>query len=285
MTGTRAPENQSSQRWLVGDLTVDFENGSVKRDGKDLDLPVLSFRLLKSLLERAPEVVSPDVLMDEAWGDVVIGEETVKQRVKLLRQALGEDGEGSRYVETVRGRGYRIACDVTPSTIAIASEYRSRRKNVALGLVVLLATFVSIVVIKVTSMPGAENVTPTQAFRVIVTTPEYLTSPASSNFFAEGLSTHLIAALATRPDIAIMPKSLLMAQDFESLRAAGAEAVLGGSVQVVQDEVIVTLTLVELDREGIIWASTYSEKVNAAGHPAAQRLIAEAVRSEMTLHR
>ena len=89
----------------VLDISIDVASGTVWRDGEVLDLPELSFRLLKTLATRAPAMVSKDELVAEVWGDVVVSDETLMQRVRLLRQALGEDSRNPRYIVAVRGRG------------------------------------------------------------------------------------------------------------------------------------------------------------------------------------
>ena len=93
------------ERYRIGDLELDLGQVRVVRDGVELALPPLSFRLLLELARIAPDVARPDELLDRVWAGVVVNEETLKQRVKLLRQALGESGRDPRYVPTVRGTG------------------------------------------------------------------------------------------------------------------------------------------------------------------------------------
>src|SRR5690349_10093279 len=89
-------------------LVVDLRAQRVMRDGQPLDVQGLSFRLLACLLAHEGAVVGFDRLMAEVWAPAVVNEETVTQRVKLLRQALGDDGRQPRYIRSVRGRGYQL---------------------------------------------------------------------------------------------------------------------------------------------------------------------------------
>jgi TolB-like protein/DNA-binding winged helix-turn-helix (wHTH) protein/Tfp pilus assembly protein PilF len=100
--------------YVVGDLVVDTARAQVTRDGAELPLPKLSFDLLVALIEAAPSVVSLDALMDRVWAGVVVSPETVSQRAKLLRDALGDDTRAPRYFTSVRGRGYRLVAAVAP---------------------------------------------------------------------------------------------------------------------------------------------------------------------------
>lgn len=77
----------------------------VERDGQLLEVAGLSFRLLHYLLQQAQRVVGFDELMQQVWALAVVNEETVTQRVRALRQALGDDGRNQRYLRSVRGLG------------------------------------------------------------------------------------------------------------------------------------------------------------------------------------
>ena len=94
------------------DLTIDCGRRCVLRGSQSLAVNGLSFDLLVALLESAPNLMTVDDLMARVWPDVVVNPETISQRVKLLRQALGDDAHAPRYIAVVRGRGYRAIADV-----------------------------------------------------------------------------------------------------------------------------------------------------------------------------
>jgi DNA-binding winged helix-turn-helix (wHTH) protein len=99
---------RTRERYRVADLRIDVGAMRVRQGGRELRLPPLSFELLLLLTRRAPDVVTRDECLDIIWRDVVVGPETLKQRVKLLRESLSDDSRLPRYIETVRGRGYRL---------------------------------------------------------------------------------------------------------------------------------------------------------------------------------
>lgn len=101
-------------RYRLLDLTIDLARQRVERDGVPLDVAGLSFRLLACLVERGDRVVGFDELMAGVWAPAVVNEETVTQRVRLLRQALGDDARQPRYVRTVRSRGYQLGAPPVP---------------------------------------------------------------------------------------------------------------------------------------------------------------------------
>jgi len=124
-----------STRYRLLDLTIDLARQRVERDGRPLDVTGLSFRLLACLLERADSVVSFDELMDAVWAPAVVNEETVTQRVRLLRQSLGDDARQPRYVRTVRSRGYQLGAPPVPLGV---DERRPRHLWPALAAVCVL---------------------------------------------------------------------------------------------------------------------------------------------------
>jgi len=84
------------------------------RGASDIPLPHLSFELLLTLTRAAPDVVSFDQLTARVWPGLVITPETISQRVKLVRDALGDDPHAPRYIAGVRGSGYRMVASVRP---------------------------------------------------------------------------------------------------------------------------------------------------------------------------
>jgi TolB-like protein/DNA-binding winged helix-turn-helix (wHTH) protein/Tfp pilus assembly protein PilF len=98
--------------YRVGDLTVDTGAIRVLRGEAEIPLPNLSFELLLALIEAAPSLATTDYLLERAWPGLVVGVETITQRVALLRAALGDDPKQPRYIAVVRGRGYRLTAPV-----------------------------------------------------------------------------------------------------------------------------------------------------------------------------
>lgn len=151
------------ERFRIGNLELDSGTFTLRRGGEQISLPQLSFELLLCLARHAPNVVSTEVLMDEVWGDVVVGEETVKQRVKLLRKALGDSGSDPRYILAVRGRGYRLLPEVSEQTgeFEVQAEGRGKwgtPKAALIALAVLAVVAVgSLVVMQDEAERGATN--------------------------------------------------------------------------------------------------------------------------------
>lgn len=110
--------------YRVDDLVIDVRRRSVARGNEVIALSPLSYELLLALLHAAPNLVSVDELMQRVWPGLVVSPETVSQRVKLVRHALGDNAGSPRYVAGVRGRGYRLIAAVKrmePSDVACSN--------------------------------------------------------------------------------------------------------------------------------------------------------------------
>ena len=108
---------KSTPRYRFDDLTLDIGQHRLWRGEKEVPLSRLSFELLRVLVEAAPNLVTHDELAEKAWGPRrVVTQENLAKRVMLLRQALGDHADQSRYVEGVRGQGYRLIPEVQPTS-------------------------------------------------------------------------------------------------------------------------------------------------------------------------
>jgi len=108
-TAARVPDDV----YQAGDLCIDVGRRLVTRNGLEVPLPNLSFDLLLALARAHPRMLTTEELLDAVWAPAVVNPETVGQRVKLVRQALGDDPRAPRYVVGVRGKGYRMDVPVT----------------------------------------------------------------------------------------------------------------------------------------------------------------------------
>ena len=100
--------------YQIDDLLIEVGQCRVTRAGRDIPLPHLSFELLVALARSAPNLVTLDQLAERVWPGLTVTPETVSHRVKLVRDALGDDSRAPRYIAGVRGRGYRIVAPVQP---------------------------------------------------------------------------------------------------------------------------------------------------------------------------
>jgi len=105
----RAGSAPGEEAWRVDELVVDPRRRSVSVGGSPVTLTTLEFDLLATLIREPGVVHSRQQLLDRVWGlDYVGDEHVVDVHLGNLRRKLGDDAAHPRFVETVRGAGYRV---------------------------------------------------------------------------------------------------------------------------------------------------------------------------------
>ncbi len=103
-----APSEEQAQV-TVGELHLDAGARSVKIGDEQLKLTRKEFDLLSELVAHAGQVVTREDLMARVWDVNWFGStKTLDVHIRTLRQKLGDDSSDPRYIETVRGVGFRL---------------------------------------------------------------------------------------------------------------------------------------------------------------------------------
>ncbi|MBQ2202186.1 MAG: response regulator transcription factor [Clostridia bacterium] len=96
---------------LLGNgVTVDPDRGVVTKDGGEIKLSALEFRLLMAFLNHRGKLMTREKLLEDIWdiaGDFV-NDNTLTVYIKRLRVKLGDDPQDPQIIKTVRGLGYRM---------------------------------------------------------------------------------------------------------------------------------------------------------------------------------
>ncbi|AMV70838.1 response regulator transcription factor [Desulfuromonas carbonis] len=110
-TGTRPV--QKEEVLARGGLVLDPGQHRVSLQGQPVELTAVEFRLLHALLAAAGRVLSREELLERIHqhGEAVI-DRVIDVHIGKLRQKLGDDPAAPRFIETVRGFGYRLCEEV-----------------------------------------------------------------------------------------------------------------------------------------------------------------------------
>ncbi|HEV2247161.1 MAG TPA: winged helix-turn-helix domain-containing protein [Terriglobia bacterium] len=97
-------------RVRFGIFEADLSSGELRRDGLKVKIQEMPFQVLVSLLERPGEVVTREDLRKRLWpADTFVDfEHGLSKAINKLREALGDDANNPRFVETLTRRGYRF---------------------------------------------------------------------------------------------------------------------------------------------------------------------------------
>lgn len=97
-------------------LTVDTASGLVKKQGKEIFLSALEYRLLLIFINNPGSIITRDRLLDELWDAAgeFVNNNTLTVYIKRLREKIEQDPADPRIILTVRGTGYRLGGSYVP---------------------------------------------------------------------------------------------------------------------------------------------------------------------------
>lgn len=102
-------ESSSPEIYQFGNAAIDFRRAEVRRDGEQIELSALEFKLLQYLIEHRGAALTRDELLDHVWGyDSTPTTRTVDVHVAWLRQKLEENPRHPQFILTVHGFGYKF---------------------------------------------------------------------------------------------------------------------------------------------------------------------------------
>lgn len=91
-------------------LYVDIANGTVQKNGEELSLSALEYRLLLVFLNNPKCVITRNILLDELWDAAgeFVNDNTLSVYIRRLREKIEDDSSNPKIILTVRGTGYRL---------------------------------------------------------------------------------------------------------------------------------------------------------------------------------
>ena len=284
-SNVRRSATRELEVYELSDLVIDVARQRVTRAAAEIALPKLSFDLLLVLIRAAPAVVSNDDLMAQVWSGLVVNPETVSQRVKLLRDALGDDPRAPRYIAGLRGRGYRLIPEVRsiaenssytppqpgpaqsstespplrPLEVEMTSQPRARaRTRVILGVVAALALMgiATYAVFALRPPPAAPKTDSVSVVglppRTVAVLPfENLSSDPANKYLALGMAEMVLNRLASVSGLVVIARasSFKAAEGSVDARETGkvlnARYLVEGSVQREGEKLRVTARLID----------------------------------------
>ncbi len=105
----RRAGKRQSVFWL-GDICVDTEKALVTRQGANVFLSALEYKLLLVFLNNRGQILTRDKLLEEIWDSAgeFVSDNTLTVYIKRLREKIEPEPQEPRFIRTVRGLGYRL---------------------------------------------------------------------------------------------------------------------------------------------------------------------------------
>lgn len=260
---TNSESQQAEPRYRIGELIFDPNNHTFECAGIVTTLPKLSFKLFQCLVRHAPNTVDFDRLNEEVWGQSVVSPETVTQRVKLLRDSIGDDHHDPKYIETRRGHGYRLIPDVVP--LKRRSEVVSTRTRLFYALAGLAVIVTGLVYgLGFGPAAGPDDVPQSVAVLPFVN----MSADPDQEYFSDGLSDELINLLTKVPGLRVAARTSSFSFKGEQVdiptiaEKLRVSYVLDGTVKKSGTDLRITAQLIKADDGYHVWSRTYDRTLD-----------------------
>lgn len=109
------PTEVASEQIQIDDLTIDFGQHQVFRDGVSLDLTLTEFNILSTLAREPGKIIEKNNLAEQSLQrSLTLFDRSLDMHLSNLRKKLGANSKGEPRIRTVRGLGYMYATEDTP---------------------------------------------------------------------------------------------------------------------------------------------------------------------------
>lgn len=262
------------------DYILDSDRYELRRGERALKLEKIPMELLILLVEREGALVSREEIIQRIWGKDVFFESDsgINTAVSKLRQALRDDAERPRYIQTVVGKGYRFVAPIDHSLPNIRLEEEKNGTKEAPTLTdpasvqvvqstarqrwVILSVAVGLVALAVGSYVYRSS--SSQSYQTIAVLPFKPLSASSNDEYLElGMADTLITRLSRTSGLIVRPTSAIRkytGADSNPLVAGQAlrvEAVLDGTIQRLGDRLRVSVRLLRVRDGASLWSNSY----------------------------
>ncbi|MBI4907319.1 MAG: winged helix-turn-helix domain-containing protein [Acidobacteria bacterium] len=105
-------QTDSKDLYEFGQFRVIASERQLLLDGEPVPLTPKAFDLLLALLEQPGRLITKEALIERVWPNTFVEENNLADNISRLRKALGESGNGAKFIETVPRRGYRFVAAV-----------------------------------------------------------------------------------------------------------------------------------------------------------------------------
>ncbi len=94
----------------IDNVTVDMDRGTVAKNGGEVALSALEYRLLTAFINNRGKLMTRTRLLEDIWdaGGDFVNDNTLTVYIKRLREKIEDDPQSPEIIKTVRGMGYRM---------------------------------------------------------------------------------------------------------------------------------------------------------------------------------
>ena len=305
-------DDQVSGRLRFGVFELDLRAGELRKHGLRVRLQEQPFQVLATLLEHPGEVVTREELQKKLWpADTFVDfDHGLNKAISKIREALSDSVESPRFVETVARRGYRFLAEVK---VADAATVRSPElatlphpvaevvdrpdlagkpampKHLLSSLVWKISVFVLLLLVASLAAWKLHSWNhPSLVIHSLAVLPlESLSSDASQEYFADGMTDELISDLGQISALRVISRTSVMAYKHarkplpQIAHELNVDAVIEGTVLRSGDQVRITAQLIEASSDRHLWSQSYEGELRDT--LALQNQVARAIADQIRI--
>ena len=270
------------------DFELDPISYELRRAGIPIKLEPTPFGILALLVEQRGALVSRQQIVERIWGKGVFldTDNSINGGIRKIRQALHDDPENPKFVQTVTGRGYRFVAPVeenkpqtqaTP-TLAVLQSPKGESKiepspSSRLRPALTIAAFLVLVAVLVLWLVPAisHRTTASAPIRSIAVLPlDNLSGDSSQDYFADAMTDELITDLAKVHALRVTSRTTITLYKHtnkplpEIARELNVDAIVEGSVMRSGQRVRITAQLIHAPADQHVWAESYERDLGDA---------------------
>jgi TolB-like protein/DNA-binding winged helix-turn-helix (wHTH) protein len=270
-----------------GEFDLDSARFELRRSGRVVKLERIPMELLLLLAEKEGSVVTRQEIVDRLWGREVFvdTEHGINTAIRKIRQALKDDPDRPRFVQTVTGKGYRFVAEKNgrpeasqpmegrtprpPSGPELSSSSLSTTAaptgKTKIRLLIAALCFVAAAVLTFQFRARLFPSTPAAQIHSIAVIPlANLSGDPSQEYFADGMTDELITALAKNRNLRVVSRTSAMQYKGvnrpvrDIAHELGVDGILEGSVERSANRVHMTVQLIYAPTDTHVWAQSYN---------------------------
>ena len=307
-------DNRAGGRVRFGTFELDLRAGELRKHGLRVRLQEQPLKVLSMLIEYPGELVTREELQKNVWpADTFVDfDHGLNKAISKIREALSDSAESPRFVETVARRGYRFLADVKvldtlavrsaelgtqpqpPATVQVRPNSGADKHAILnyLSRSVMWTTVVCVALLLAASLMAwkvhSRNKPPPVIRSIAVLPLESLSSDASQDYFADGMTDELISDLGQISALRVISRTSVMGYKRtrkplpQIARELNVDAVVEGTVLRSGEQVRITAQLIEASADKHLWSQSYEGEIRDT--LALQNQVASAIAEQIRIN-
>ena len=254
----------------LGDWLVQPGLCRLVKDGRTVQVRAKVMDLLAYLAERPGEVIPKGKLLDDVWGSQAISESALTRTVTELRQALGDDAEQPRLLETIPKRGYRLIGAVEPAHQAgdAAAPEPPQRVSTRRGTALAAGAVAVLLLLAVGAWAWRGSRANVSLVTLAVLPFDSLGTDPESEYLADGLTEETTASLGMIDPARLSVKGRTSTMRYKRTtktlaeigRELAADYLVESTVQMEGERLRVTSKLILVLDQSQVWSQSYDRE-------------------------